>query len=348
MPLKAKFQIGSVHGSISYESTEKVFHPSDVPAAAKEARTIIKEFLRSDQLRTKQRWASSTLVPLARCGKKQAPWDSDGSEERKYREMETAAKKAARAMIAQEDTRKFNLSTSLDLPKPRDTESTFLQFLSTHRQLNDAKLPADRMSLLVRERLHVKEVKRKKEEDRFRQTEELQSTQADQLSDPSRTWNKYPFDPHAQRARSVKEQAKLAAAQIAQTYTADALAKYAAELEAAAAAASNSSTSSGHSSSRRRTHHDHKKPSPRTSSSSEMGPSEPPIFIPAAAFRQHVYKSYEHTGCFGPDVTLPSEEREDPDNFVWSCCLKSGADAMGCHGRTITDQRKWMVSTELD
>jgi len=60
-PLKAKFQIGSVHGKINYKSDQSVFHKSDIPEKSRMAKQEVLKSIKMDILGTnKPKWASTT------------------------------------------------------------------------------------------------------------------------------------------------------------------------------------------------------------------------------------------------------------------------------------------------
>eukprot|EP00753_Platysulcus_tardus_P022625 PLAT9828.1.p1 GENE.PLAT9828.1~~PLAT9828.1.p1 ORF type:complete len:298 (-),score=96.69 PLAT9828.1:90-983(-) len=66
--LKARFQIGSVHGKVHYAAEEKVFHVSDIPDRALAARREVKHLKRPDILGLERpKWNSSTYVPDVAC-----------------------------------------------------------------------------------------------------------------------------------------------------------------------------------------------------------------------------------------------------------------------------------------
>jgi len=88
--LKPKFQIGSIHGRTTYKMEEKVFHPSDVPEKAKEARKEVEVILKSNKLSKNKPWDFETVAGPSKSGTKTMPWDDDGWEDRHYESIETA------------------------------------------------------------------------------------------------------------------------------------------------------------------------------------------------------------------------------------------------------------------
>jgi len=92
--LKSKFQIGSANGRVQYQPEEQVFHSSDITLKAKEAKTYIREFKKSNKLQhvhPNVPWNPNCTPGLGRydCGVRPAPWDSDKFEDRYYAEKET-------------------------------------------------------------------------------------------------------------------------------------------------------------------------------------------------------------------------------------------------------------------
>ncbi|GAB5355659.1 hypothetical protein AAMO2058_000224500 [Amorphochlora amoebiformis] len=70
--LKAKFQIGSIHGRMTYDTTEKVFHADDAPEKAKEARRAV---LASRKPQPNKPFTVCTSNGTL-SGKSIAPWDN--------------------------------------------------------------------------------------------------------------------------------------------------------------------------------------------------------------------------------------------------------------------------------
>ena len=61
--LKAKFQIGSVHGKINYKRGQSVFHHSDIPKKAQQAREEVKRSKQRDALGlSRPQWDIGTRV----------------------------------------------------------------------------------------------------------------------------------------------------------------------------------------------------------------------------------------------------------------------------------------------
>lgn len=86
--LKAKFQIGSVHGRITYNMEDRVFHQSDLPERAVEARTEIKKLLRPDtMIRSDKLWNVSTHGETY-SNTAVAPWDQTREIDRQFKKQE--------------------------------------------------------------------------------------------------------------------------------------------------------------------------------------------------------------------------------------------------------------------
>ncbi len=70
--LKTKFRIGSIHGRCNYDSEEKAFHSSDVPAKAVQARRQIRKSKHSNILgQYKNSWNNSTDTNVPICLRRQ-------------------------------------------------------------------------------------------------------------------------------------------------------------------------------------------------------------------------------------------------------------------------------------
>jgi len=82
--LKAKFQIGSIHGRMNYQNSERVFHPSDMPKKARSARKEVLANIGGPQAAKKR----FQVITRNGCisGKLVAPWDDD-SERRIYNKL---------------------------------------------------------------------------------------------------------------------------------------------------------------------------------------------------------------------------------------------------------------------
>jgi len=84
--LKAKFQIGSINGRMTYNNGERVFHPSDMPAKAKAARQRILAMTETP-IAARREFRTDVAVNGTLSGKALAPWD-DRSDHKYYSALE--------------------------------------------------------------------------------------------------------------------------------------------------------------------------------------------------------------------------------------------------------------------
>ncbi len=123
--LKAKFRIGSVHGRVNYKNSEKVFHSSEAPKAAQNAKRDVLDKLIGQEGPKKEfvvRTQNETW-----CGRSIAPWDAGRHEEDKHyaklvRTHHGFAKKQEikaeqrRKLLAKRVGGSWNASTTIEKP----------------------------------------------------------------------------------------------------------------------------------------------------------------------------------------------------------------------------------------
>lgn len=238
--LHASFQIGSTHGRINFADDERVFHRSDVPAAARAAVDQVTALLRTGLLQRDGRpWNSSTTSGVAIRGSKCCSWETpaDSFDDRYYHKLESetrvqAAKRRVDAIRCGHDpdwdprnqNPRWNIST---LPEEQMVTALSATKVDQQQQLqspsNSQFLPEDYKSLLQQQRnlsLHYRSEKAAAAEQQAQRAALAESwasfARAAHVNGP-------PTQPQLERAAPVEAQVQEAAAGVARQYPPDVL-----------------------------------------------------------------------------------------------------------------------------